>query len=510
MSTRLVTKKKGTETSSKKVGQGPDDNEVNIPQTDVDNSKKIPDGTKKKTEELTKKLNKTKLQIEKEKNQTIQELDEINTQLQDKANEVEKLSDANQHLFKELNGIKNTVDEKMKFVRIFKFKEDELENKIRDLEKDIKLKKKQIENSKKMIEKIYKIEKESLETLLEKNGEETKNQLNDDLENLKDKIKLNENNLNELKKTSKIHRNCEIKKKNLNQRLKYLKNDLEYETKKSDLLKSPVDYSYKEELSIDNKFLRRPKMDMQKRGMSYSGRTNHRLRIPNHNEFKDAKEKQRKRDLNIKVTPIWKEFEMVNKRYQKELNNRSAADIFTSNEEYKSLPTQLFTQDEYNLLQKLNVPQDCLDTYIQRFNDVDDERINIEKNFILNKKKKEELKNTEHSLDHSSLKMKELNNKIMKLKVDNSKHKQVIKGLKQDVKEWETKLREISYFYNLKNKQNATLKKKLNELQEQIDNGELVLMEKYRPKDIPQEDNEEEENENEEDGDEGDDNNDED
>ena len=37
MSTRLVTKKKGTETSSKKVGQGPDDNEVNIPQTDVDN-----------------------------------------------------------------------------------------------------------------------------------------------------------------------------------------------------------------------------------------------------------------------------------------------------------------------------------------------------------------------------------------------------------------------------------------------------------------------------------------
>jgi SMC interacting uncharacterized protein involved in chromosome segregation len=124
--------------------------------------------------------------------------------------------------------------------------------------------------------------------------------------------------------------------------------------------------------------------------------------------------------------------------------------------------------------------------------------------------KKEELKNTEHSLDHSSLKMKELNNKIMKLKVDNSKHKQVIKGLKQDVKEWETKLKEITYFYNLKNKQNATLKKKLNELQEQIDNGELVLMEKYRPKDIPQEDNEEEENENEEDGDEGDDNNDED
>ena len=73
--------------------------------------------------------------------------------------------------------------------------------------------------------------------------------------------------------------------------------------------------------------------------------------------------------------------------------------------------------------------------------------------------KKEELKNTEHSLDHSSLKMKELTSKNMKLKVDNSKHKQVIKGLKQDVKEWETKLREITYFYNLKNKQNVTLKK---------------------------------------------------
>ena len=114
-------------------------------------------------------------------------------------------------------------------------------------------------------------------------------------------------------------------------------------------------------------------MNMQKRGMSYSGRTNHRLRIPNHNEFKDAKERQRKRDLNIKVTPIWKEFERVNSRYQKYLTNRSAADIFTSNEEFDSLPTQLFTQEEYNLLQKLNVPQECLDIYIQRFNDIEEE-----------------------------------------------------------------------------------------------------------------------------------------
>ena len=497
MSTRLVTKKKATETSSKKVGQGPDD-DINIPQTEIDNTKKIPDGSKKKTEELNKKLNKAKQQIENERQKTIQELDEINSQLQEKANEVDRLTEANQRLFKELNGIKNTVDEKMKFVRIFKFKEDELENKIRDLEKDIKLKKKQIENSKKMIEKIYKIEKESLETLLEKNGEETKNQLNDDLENLKDKIKLNENNLNELKKTSKIHRNCEIKKKNLNQRLKYLKNDLEYETKKGDLLKSPVDYSYKENISYDDKLLRKQRIQIQKRGMSYSGRTNHRLRVPDHNEFKDAKEKQRKRDLNIKVTPIWKEFERVNSRYQKYLTNRSAADIFTSNEEFDSLPTQLFTQEEYNLLQKLNVPQECLETYIQRFNDIDDERIKIEENFDQNKIKKEELKDTEHSLDHSSLKMKELTSKNMKLKVDNSKHKQIIKGLKQDVKEWETKLREITYFYNLKNKQNVTLKKKLNELEQQINNGELRLMEKYKPKDIPQEDNEEEENENEE------------
>ena len=143
MSTRLVTKKKATETSSKKVGQGPDD-DINIPQTEIDNTKKIPDGSKKKTEELNKKLNKAKQQIENERQKTIQELDEINSQLQEKANEVDRLTEANQRLFKELNGIKNTVDEKMKFVRIFKFKEDELENKIKELEKDIKLKKNQI------------------------------------------------------------------------------------------------------------------------------------------------------------------------------------------------------------------------------------------------------------------------------------------------------------------------------------------------------------------------------
>ena len=64
-----------------------------------------------------------------------------------------------------------------------------------------------------MIQKIYQVEKESLETLLEEKGEENKNELIDKLETLKEQIKTNENNLIQLKKTSKIHRNCEIKKK---------------------------------------------------------------------------------------------------------------------------------------------------------------------------------------------------------------------------------------------------------------------------------------------------------
>ena len=37
--------------------------------------------------------------------------------------------------------------------------------------------------------------------------------------------------------------------------------------------------------------------------------------------------------------------------------------------------------------------------------------------------------------------MKELNEKNIKLKVESSKQKQVIKELKKDVKEWETKLK---------------------------------------------------------------------
>ena len=88
--------------------------------------------------------------------------------------------------------------------------------------------------------------------------------------------------------------------------------------------------------------------------------------------------------------------------------------------------------------------------------------------------------------------MKELNQKKIKLKVESSKQKQVIKDLKKDMKEWETKLKEINYFFKLKNKQNITLKRKLNELNQQIENGELILLEKYKP--VEEEPNEEEDN----------------
>lgn len=484
--TRIVTKTKGKDVSSKKSGPGGNDDDVNI----MSNESKNPDGSKKKTDDLIKKLNKINASIDKEKEQEIQELEELNSQLQDKLNSIEQLSTANQLLFKELNEIKNTVDEKMKFIRIFKFKENQLENQIKDIEKDIKLKNKQYENSEKMINKVYKKEKESLENLLQKNGPETQNELYQKLHELTENVKENEEEIAEIKKETKNHKECGKNIQNLNLRVKILKNDLEYEKKKSNQIRDTNDYSYQEEVSYDDKLKR--KRFLGKRGKSYSSRPNKRMAIPNHKDFQNAKEMQRKRELSIKISPIWKEFDEIRKEKIKKSKNQSITDIFKGSYN-NSLPTELFTEEEYEILsKKLEIPETFLQEISLKFQAVEDEKNKIEGDIYENKKLESELKNTEQNIDYSSLKMKELNEKNIKLKVESSKQKQVIKELKKDVKEWETKLKEINYFFTLKNKQNITLKRKLNELNQQIENGELILLEKYKP--VEEEPNEEEDN----------------
>ena len=140
----------------------------------------------------------------------------------------------------------------------------------------------------------------------------------------------------------------------------------------------------------------------------------------------------------------------------------------------------------------MEIPETFLQEISLKFQAVEDEKNKIEGDIYENKKLESELKNTEQNIDYSSLRMKELNEKNIKLKVESSKQKQVIKDLKKDMKEWETKLKEINYFFKLKNKQNITLKRKLNELNQQIENGELILLEKYKP--VEEEPNEEEDN----------------
>ena len=82
-----------------------------------------------------------------------------------------------------------------------------------------------------MINKVYKKEKESLENLLQKNGPETQNELYQKLHELTENVKENEEEIAEIKKETKNHKECGKNIKNLNLRVKILKNDLEYEKK---------------------------------------------------------------------------------------------------------------------------------------------------------------------------------------------------------------------------------------------------------------------------------------
>ena len=94
---------------------------------------------KKKTKEMQQKLCELESSLTQAKTITLNNLSELNSNIEDRNQRIKELSKDNAIFFQNLKMIKEEVDDKMKFVKIFKLKEEELNKKETDLKNSLTL-----------------------------------------------------------------------------------------------------------------------------------------------------------------------------------------------------------------------------------------------------------------------------------------------------------------------------------------------------------------------------------
>ena len=175
----------------------------------------------------------------------------------------------------------------------------------------------------------------------------------------------------------------------------------------------------------------------------------------------------------------------------------SARKIFENNQQDERSKFGLFSPKEVEILSKL-IPNDFLEVYQQRYNNVESQKQEIEEQLLYgNIDKKQEIKDNKQRIDKSNLQIKEQNFKNGKLNEDISKLKKLGNEINGEIKTVNEHLKNIQMVLNTKLRENERLREKLNDIQNKIKNGELILKNPEENKDINEDEENEEEEENE-------------
>lgn len=416
---------------------------------------------KKKTEEMQEKLCGLESSLTQAKTLTLNNLSELNSNIEDRNQRIKELSKDNAIFFQNLKMIKEEVDDKMKFVKIFKLKEEELNKKETDLKKIIEMKDKELKITLRNIE-IYKKDKQRYEKMLNEFGkEDTLPQLLNTINELNIKSEELINTINSLKKIKNEHKNCEQKRNKKSNQLSLLKNEYEFQLKRENLsqtmalTKQQRQFTNKDD-SIHNNSSS-PKL-FSKKSPNKGVKTN---------RFKAS------------LAPIWKELDEANIYKSVAVTLSSRMKIRNNSEEHlATVDNSLFKPYEKEVLSKL-IPNEHLDSFNERFMKVENEKQEIVEKIKYNTQiKKKEIKGNKDKVDYSSLQMKEQTKKTIKLNSEITKQKREIADLNNKIKQLKSDLKFTNDLMAIKTKENDKLTAHFDEINEKIEKGILVLKEK--------------------------------
>ena len=426
---------------------------------------------KKKTDEYNNTIITIGQKIEDEKKLTVETLKEINKEINGKNNEIDKLTNDNKLLFLDLRNIKNEVDKHFRVISLNKLTEKNLENQEIKLNKEIKIKEKEITNTIREMD-IYKKEKEALEKILNKNDESKQFTLIDELNNLNSTNEKKEKEIKEEKEKLKEHKQCSNKIKNLINKLNLLRNEFEFEKKKTSLSeykarisnrKTSEDLQYINELSIE------------KSKQKYFG---------------SAKKKQD--NLQLLTSPIWKELEKSNKKEltDKFSKNKSMKEIINNKNDREKYG--LFSPNEFKILSKL-IPEDSLNTFKERYNQLEMEKSEVKELFKENIPLKSSIQKSKKKIDRTGMSLKIKNRNEKKINNYALNIKNVTSDIEKELKFINEQITKNKKILKRKINENNILKNNINDIKVKIERGELTLKKEIDIDDENNEENEEKE-----------------
>ena len=488
---RIVKKAKNSDTMNIKVSTRDKDilskdNEINlnIDGKNKNNTNKKESNSKKLKKEEGKKEN---LDIEKRISKLMEENEELETELDSikstlklkseeelsqilKLNkdlsELEKdqinISKENQTLLKKLKNMENEVskrfENKFKLSKVIQRQKNiEKENK-RDLNKEIKVKEKENINIQKFI-KIYKKDIKMIDKLLEDNKKEgNENQLNDELKVINDKINLLEKEIEGLKKIKSEHRLCQKNGNILKIKNNVLLNEIEFETKKSNMIETEK----KEPTKIKNVNMSMEYGENVRKHILKNNKKkyNSKIRLFNYKSYnfllKELNDNKKKEN----------EGSSYQKLRQKSLQTLGNADIpnfssFLKNEislriDSKTPKKYLLLEEEKEILKKL-LPNDYYNNINEKYNSIENQINEIEGKFKNNETLKNDINLETVKYEGINLKLKELESRQANLYVTYINNNKKIVNLKKKIKTLKDDIDKQDYKISYRNKNNNLL-----------------------------------------------------
>ena len=421
-----------------------------------------------KTAELEQQLNSLKAQFEINKTESLENIQNINTELEKKNEESKKVSKENKKLIIKLKGLEEQITEKYNKImnkNIYKKVNNNTKNE-NNVEKDIKVTEKEIENVKKMSENERKI-KEKYENLINEVNNQLESNKISDLEQINEEI-------NQLKTENEIlnlikleHENCIKDIRALTSKLNIANNELEFETKKNDMIMS---ITLKKENKDKGKKDEVKTLNNVSEDIAYLKEKNALVE-----EKLNYSKKIRDKDLKNPISNIQKVNNITFKYIQTEFNSMQKKSNYdkklignlkevTSRIDNVYIPElNLFTEREADILRKI-LPDDILNSYMEKFEKKKVEKEKIEEKNEIKEKNENNNEQIFYDIDLIKMKRKTEERKKASLNIKYYKNKKKITDFKSKINELQKQIIIQNTIINRMNKNIKNYTKKVDEM----------------------------------------------
>ena len=420
-------------------------------------------------EKLTKELDQIKSNIKIIEEKEISEIVSLNQEFSTKESEQVKLYKDNQVLLSNLKKIDeevaNRYADKFKISKLIS-KQKKMAN-VTNLDTEIKSKEIQAENIQKFIN-YNKKEVQKLKDLLEQYGENTEEKLSEELNELNAKINEIQIEIKRLNHIKLQHKHCQKQKYILQSKLNVVSNDLEFESKKSNMIetekKEPtkiknVNMSMEYGEKLRNKSLQNAK-----------NKFNNKIKIFNYksydyliNEFNENRKSKDNLTISYK-----NEDKSNNLKTSGNIENSALSSYFrdVNHKIDTSTPKKyLFNEKEKEVLKKL-IPNEYYNNINEKYKNAENQLTEIEDMFKDNDAIRNQLYYDNVRNEAVNLKLKEQIQIKTNLNIDYNKNHKKMADLKKKIKELTDSMNIQESLLNKKNKRNKAIKKKIDELKQ--------------------------------------------